>query len=130
MLVKTFSGTTIAEALASVRDALGEDACILETRRNARGVEVFACAERSGSRTTAHRSTSLPMTESARRFEEDLVARGFSITLAARIARAAQANLDPDQLADRATAFEYARGLLSLWLRTGGPSGESVGRRW
>jgi flagellar biosynthesis protein FlhF len=117
MLVKTYRAKTMPEALAAVRSELGEKACIVETRRTARGVEVVAAAERPGARmTVAHAAIPPEAAAGADRLREDLLDQGFSTVLADRIAAAASANLDPDQLSDRRAALGYARDLIAVWV--------------
>jgi flagellar biosynthesis protein FlhF len=120
MLVKTFSGKTAAEALARVREQLGSRACVLETRRRADGVEVVAAAERPGPRLAAPGSPLAPASSTAaagaERLRDDLVAWGFSLPFADRIAAAAQSNLDAERLEDRIAALSYARELVALWV--------------
>jgi flagellar biosynthesis protein FlhF len=117
MNVKTFSGDTTAEALKRVRDELGPEAMILETKRTARGIEVLAATERSGSRLTRPSSmSSMAASSGAERLRDDLIGQGFSTVLAERIAAAAQCNLDQEQLDDRRESLGYARELLALWL--------------
>ncbi len=120
MLVKTFSGKTGAEALARVREHLGPEACVLEMRRRADGVEVVAAAERPGPRLAAPGSALATAAgappAAAERLRDDLVAWGFSLPFAERIAAAAQSNLDTEQLEDRIAALSYARELVALWV--------------
>ena len=120
MLVKTFSGKTGTEALARVREHLGPEACVLEMRRRADGVEVVAAAERPGPRLAAPGPTPAIAAggppAAAERLRDDLVAWGFSLPFADRIAAAAQCNLDTEQLEDRIAALSYARELVALWV--------------
>lgn len=123
MTVKTYRARTAAEALAQVRAELGERACIVETRRTARGVEVVAAAERPGARMTA--PVALPaVTQGAEQLREDLSLYGFSPVLADRIAAAAASNLDPEQLADREVALAYARDVVALFVPPDPPRAE------
>lgn len=117
MLVKTYRGKNTSEALALVRAELGDKACIVETRRGASGVEIVAAAERPGSRMTFARPAALPESgPGSERLREDLLDLGFSSVLADRIAAAAAANLDPEQLLDRDAALRYARELIAVWV--------------
>lgn len=129
MLVKTFTGRTATEALAQVRERLGPQAAVLETRRGLGGVEVLAAAERPGPRlaSVADRTsaTVVPAADAeklpaaAERLREDLVTWGFSLPFASRLAAAARSNLDPEQLEDRIAALSYARQLVALWVPAG-----------
>ena len=129
MLVKRFNARTCSQALAQVRENLGESAAILETRRHEGGVEVVAAAERPAAErpnTTAARNASAPLSSVGEQMSwlvEALEHRGFSLILAERIAAAAQANLDPESHQDEAVVFDYARNLLTLWI--GSDSGAS-----
>jgi flagellar biosynthesis protein FlhF len=122
MILRTFSGKTAAEALAQVREQLGPGAAVLETRRGSGGVEVVAAAERPGTRgAAAPAAPALAATPgtpaaAAERLRDDLVAWGFSLPFAGRIAAAARHNLDAEQLEDRIAALSYARELVALWL--------------
>ncbi len=119
MLVKTYRAKTTTEALATVRAEMGDAACIVETRRVGKGVEVVAAAERPGPRLTAAPALgglAPAAADGAERLRDELVLLGFSLVFAERIASAAAANLDPDRLEDRAAALAYARDLVALWL--------------
>ncbi len=129
MLVKTVRGRTTSEALARVREVLGEGAVVLETRRVPAGVEIVAAAERPGtgpggtpSRTPAGR----PLDPDAARLRDDLLAFGFGPVLAERIARAAEANLDGERLADPRARLAYARRAVGLWLAAARPPAPSA----
>lgn len=83
------------EAASRVRAELGDEACVLLTRRGPRGVEVLAAAERPG--TVLNRPVNAPDfsgSPAAERLRDDLMAQGFSQPLAEQVAAAAQANLD------------------------------------
>lgn len=116
MLIKTVSARSAAEALARVREQLGPDACVLETRRHPCGVEIVAAAERPGVRVPVPSPPPGDGTDGAARLRDDLVAWGFSLPVAERIAAAAETNLDAEQLADRVTALSYARQFVALWI--------------
>lgn len=129
MLVKTFHGKSATEALSRVRAELGDEACVLETRRGPRGVEVLAAAERPG--TVLNRPVNAPDfsgSPAAERLRDDLMAQGFSQPLAEQVAAAAQANLDPERLDDRVGALSYARELVALWVPTT-PAGPTRGAK-
>jgi flagellar biosynthesis protein FlhF len=131
MLVKTYRAKTTTEALATVRAELGDAACIVETRRVAKGVEVVAAAERPGPRLTAAPrlgSLTLEAVDGAERLRDELIVQGFSVVFAERIAAAAAANLDPERLDDRAAALGYARDLVALWLPKPSPLPEKGAR--
>ena len=51
MRVRTFTATTMPDAMAQVRAEMGEDAVILSSQRSKRGVEVKAAAERRPAQT-------------------------------------------------------------------------------
>lgn len=122
MLVKTYHGKSAAEALSRVRAELGEEACVLETRRGPRGVEVLAAAERPATILTRPAGTlDFTAAPGAEMLRDDLMAHGFSQPLAEQVAAAAQANLDPERLDDRALALSYARELIALWVPTVAP---------
>lgn len=129
MLVKTYRGKSTSEALAQVRAELGERACIIETRRTGMGVEVVAAAQRPGTRMTGPPPVQVSQQPGAERLRDELLSQGFSIVLAERIAAAASANLDPDQLADRVTALSYARELVALWVPSAAAAPTSRGAR-
>ena len=48
MKIRRFTGTDMRDAMRQVREALGADAVILETVRNATGVEISAAVDASG----------------------------------------------------------------------------------
>lgn len=48
MKIRRFTGTDMRDAMRQVREALGADAVILETARNATGVEISAAVDESG----------------------------------------------------------------------------------
>ncbi len=128
MLVKTFHGRSCTEVFAHVRDSLGADAAILETRRVATGVEVTAAAERPETeRTAAAPQTTrgaIPLSAPAGGLDwlaELLATRGFSPFLCERITQAAEANLDENARADRDAVLGYAQTLLALWVQAGPP---------
>ncbi|HHN74316.1 MAG TPA: hypothetical protein ENK10_03725 [Acidobacteria bacterium] len=118
MLVKRFRARSCSLALVQVKQTLGEDAAILETRRTSDGVEVLAAAERPGAvkvlRTPA--SGAAPASGRVEWLVESLRSEGYSDFLAERIAAAAHANLDEQVLEDRHRVLGYARDLLALWL--------------
>jgi flagellar biosynthesis protein FlhF len=116
MLVSTFRGRTTSEALARVREALGPEACVLETRRGAAGVEVLAAAERPGPRLTRPSGPERPEIAADEPLRDALLAQGFSAAFAERIASAAAANLDPATRDRVQAALAYSRELLALWL--------------
>jgi len=118
VLIKTFRARSAADALAIVREQLGQNACVLETRGHPEGVEIVAAAERPGPCTPLPPPSAADRLPGAARLREDLVAWGFSLPVADRIAAAAEANLDAEQLADRVTALSYARRFVALWLPT------------
>ncbi|MEQ1803202.1 MAG: hypothetical protein ABL989_14835, partial [Gammaproteobacteria bacterium] len=51
MKIRRFTGTDMRDAMRQVREALGADAVILETARNATGVEISAAVDESGTDT-------------------------------------------------------------------------------
>ncbi|MDQ7007278.1 MAG: hypothetical protein Q9Q40_08600 [Acidobacteriota bacterium] len=131
--MKRFRARSCALALDQVKQALGEDAAILETRRTADGVEVLAAAERPGASRVSPGAAapSVPAAVGGRVgwLAESLENEGYSDFLAERIAAAAQANLDEQVLEDRRRVLGYARDLLALWLSTPReetPSGTSL----
>lgn len=126
---RTFSAPSAAEALLAARAELGEGACVIETRRSEAGVEVVVATSSAGLSWTPGPSRDAPdIGAAAEPLLDELLGRGFSPVLAERIARAASANLDPEQLADRGSALAYARELVALWLPAAPPSSGRDGR--
>ncbi len=125
MLIHTFHGRSAAEALARARRELGPEACVLETRRTGRGVEVLAVAERPAPARPEPPRSDEPVRVLYEELHERLVADGFARPLAARIAAAAAARAS-EAGDDAARALRVA---LALWLRVDGDeprSGQSL----
>lgn len=144
MLMKRFQAKSSSEALLKVREELGPNAAVLETKRVGSGVEVVAAAERpapargapspgdaggpmGAESTRRHGSTrppeagsawedGLPCVESIAWLKNDLLSRGFSHYLAERLTAAAGANLDEEIHSRRERVFEYLRDLIALWI--------------
>ncbi|GAB4224180.1 MAG: hypothetical protein Kow0062_25500 [Acidobacteriota bacterium] len=113
MLIHTFHGRTAAEALSRARDRLGEDACVLETRRTTTGIEVLVAAERPSPPGAEPPRVEDPVHALWAALHERLRAEGFAEALASRIAAAAAA-----RVADgRAEAAVALRDALAVWLR-------------
>jgi len=132
MLVKTVRGRTTSEALARVREVLGAGAVVLETRRVTGGVEIVAATERPGTGgggAPVPAPATRPLGEPAERLRDDLLAFGFGPVLAERIARAAEANLDEERLADPLARLAYARRAVGLWLAAAEPPAPADGVR-
>ncbi|MDH3283555.1 MAG: hypothetical protein OEQ13_02350 [Acidobacteriota bacterium] len=118
MLVKTFRAPSASEALNLVREALGPNAAVLETRRASGRVEVLAMAERPGAG-APRPAAAVPRSQlvtAAAALCDALTVQGFSSAVAQRIGSAAQANLDERALSEPRTALAYARTLLALLL--------------
>jgi flagellar biosynthesis protein FlhF len=144
MLLKRFQAKSSSEALARVKEELGPNAAILETRRTRTGVEVVAAAERPKAQGLAPRreraggemrgegtaalssrppnalgsamDEDLPCPATMTWLKRDLLGRGFSPYLAERLTAAAGANLDADVHTSRPRVYEYLRDLISLWI--------------
>lgn len=121
MLVKTFKAPTATDALALVRESLGPDAVVLETRRSATGVELLAAAERPRAVARPLDGPAVPadtLHPAADRLRATLESAGFSCALAVRIAAAAEADPGPAAIADPSAALARARELISLIVPT------------
>ncbi|UCF66040.1 MAG: hypothetical protein JSV80_09530 [Acidobacteriota bacterium] len=137
MLIKTFKASTATQALAEVRQALGPDTALLETRRVGGRIEVLAAAERPRpvtSRPPANEigETSLPRNvggiveaggnisdsaDGAAELYEQLRASGFAQELTQRIVSLARERLVQRQLADPQLRLRYTRRVISGLLR-------------
>ncbi|BCW88477.1 Flagellar biosynthesis protein FlhF [Alphaproteobacteria bacterium SO-S41] len=129
MRVRTFTATTMPDAMAQVRAEMGEDAVILSSQRSKRGVEVKAAAERKPAQTLENIDSVYGRLAA---LEAELERRLVAAVAEPRIAapRAAPETWTSDAIAARLAFHELPIPLIAKLIRTAEKLGGEPGPAW